>query len=64
MKEQKIKELTEQKLKIYEEAQETLVEFLNVEPDTDFENKIFEMLKDYRNKAIHIEEEISKLFEE
>lgn len=64
MKEQKITKLTEQKLKIYEEAQETLVEFLSVEPDTDFENKIFEMLKDYRNKAIHIEEEISKLFEE
>ncbi len=59
--EQEVKRLTEQKLKIYAEAQEVLAEFLSLEPNEEFDAKLFGMLKDCRKQALAIEEKISTL---
>lgn len=59
--EQEVKRLTEQKLKVYADAQEVLAEFLSLEPSEEFDVKLFGMLKDYRKQALAIEEKISTL---
>lgn len=56
-----VQRLTEQKLKIYADAQEVLAEFLSLEPSEEFDAKLFGMLKDCRKQALAIEEKISAL---